>query len=133
MDIKEFAEKYKLALRRDEEGDYIIPSKLGKSHIYKYSDKLFAFVVLPKSGSPTMWNKIKKLCKDLKILQSGDAEGTIAFDPKSTEQRKLAFTAISVKRRRKISDEHKAKLLTAAAAQRFTKDKNPRLKSNGSN
>lgn len=132
MEIKDFAEKYKLALRRDEEGEYVIPGKLGKSHIYKYSDKLFAFIVIPKSGSPTMWNKVKKLCKSLKTLQSGDSEGTMAFDPKNSEERKLAFIAISVKRRRKISDEHKAKLLAAAAAQRFTKDKNPRLKFNGS-
>lgn len=119
MTIKDFAEKHKLALRRGEDGDYIIPGKLGKSHIYQYSDKLFAFVIIPKSMAPTMWNKIRKLCKDLKILQSGDFEGTVAFDPKNSEQRKIAFSAISVKRKRTLSPEHKAKLLAAASLQRF--------------
>ncbi len=119
MTIKDFAEKHKLALRRGEDGDYIVPGKLGKSHIYQYSDKLFAFVVIPKSMAPTMWNKTRKqISKDMKILQCGDFEGTVAFDPKNSEQRKIAFAAISVKRKRTLSPEHKAKLLAAASLER---------------
>jgi hypothetical protein len=47
------------------------------------------------------------------VRQNGDWEGVLSFDPHNAEQAQLAIRVAGIKRRRKLSPEHRAKLRDA--------------------
>jgi hypothetical protein len=111
--IEQFAERYGLKTRTDEDGTVIIPGRKHKllggktfeniNHIYEYDDENLGVMV--GTGSVRTWNFRRKVMTELGMLivQNGETEGAAIFDPKNQAQAKLAIREARVKPKRVMS------------------------------
>jgi hypothetical protein len=53
------------------------------------------------------------------VRQNGDDEGAVSFDPANKEQASLAIKLIGARPKRRLSPEHRSKLLAANHQTRF--------------
>jgi hypothetical protein len=108
MTIKEFAAKFKLRTKRDEDGEDIVLAKLGQ--IYAYSDTQFGVMFLTKSAR--LWNSRRQECEaaGMPCTQDGDTEGTLLFDPENKDQAKVAIRAVGARRKKELSPELRAQM-----------------------
>jgi hypothetical protein len=112
MDIKQFAEKYKVKTKRDGCDDTIIAGKHG--HVYEGFDSgrlgvCFMF------GTPKKWNRVRKSVEaaGMKVTQNAHTEGCATFDPANTTQARLAVKLSGIKTRRIASPAQLAILALA--------------------
>lgn len=111
MTIKQFAEKHKLHLKRDADGDMTIPGRRGKgSHIYEHGANHFGAMCL--FDSARIWNRLRDegKAKGLVVHQDGDREGCLLFNPGDESQGRFAIEAIKAKRKRKMAPPSEAQL-----------------------
>lgn len=123
--LNTFAEDQKLKTRRDECGELIIPGKQGQ--LYEYSsEKLGVMFMPPKTKdepwgkwTPRTWNNFKRsaLSVGMSVLQNGDSEGCLAFDPNDRAQVKLAIKIAGARVKKQLSPEQIARQV--AVLQKF--------------
>jgi hypothetical protein len=109
MNARLFAERYGLKTKRDECGERIVPGRLGQ--VYEYGGgKLGCMVMAP---SARYWNAARRnlVHAGCQVIQNGDTEGTVIFDPRDEGQVKLAIRAVGAKRKRKLSEAQRAALV----------------------
>jgi hypothetical protein len=120
MKLADFAERHRLRVRRAEDGEPHVPGRDGQ--LYEHDDARLAVVYL--DGTPRAWGHRKRAClaAGMTLLQDGDAEGTLLFDPANPEHVRLAVEVVGARRRKQLSEEHRQKLVAAGAAHRFASD-----------
>ena len=111
MTVQEFAERNRLKTVRDECNDTTIPGRQGQ--IYSQDGTEFGVMfMLPKTKalpwgrwSPKTWGNFRRagLAAGMVVLQDGDSEGCLSFDPENREHVQLAIKTAKVKRRRQAS------------------------------
>lgn len=116
MTIIEFAEKHELKVRRDaDDGTDIIPGTHYHSHIYEWNESEMAVMFITpaaKSARTFFWRKHRDsgIAAGMRLIQDGDAEGCLGFDPSRPSQVKIALKLAGVKRRRQVSQKQLATL-----------------------
>ena len=129
MDIKEFAEKYRVKTRRDSCGEEIItgtrvPKDMPKRveyacHVYDYGDgKRFGLLLLLKTKQ--QWTHAKKqlVAAGFTVKQNAETEGTSLFNPEDAGQVRLAFKLARIHVRRALSPERRQALAAQLGASR---------------
>lgn len=104
--VTDFANKHKLNWKIDpDDGTTVIPGHLG--HIYEWDQDLLAVMYLSDNGTAAKWNNARRACiaAGMTLLQDGDTEGSLSFDPTSHEQAKLAIKVAHIKTERTLSPE----------------------------
>ncbi len=107
MNFTTFAEKYHLRVRRDSCGDQIALGKTG--HLFQFDENLMGLALIsPNDDDPKLDNtlrarKRKVVAAGFLLLQEGDFESVLAFDPADHTQAKLAVKLVGAKPRRKPS------------------------------
>ncbi len=98
MKLEDFATKYRLKVRREEDGEPMISGKFGR--LYQHDPETLGLLFLP--GRPRLWPHARRKLEvaDLTIWQNGDDEGSTLFDPANTVQSRLALKVIRAKPRR---------------------------------
>lgn len=101
--LQAFAEKNRLTAKLDADRTYIIPGKRG--HLYAFSDTRMAATAYGPETSPKKWGRLRREGLDigLVLVQDGDEEGTMTFDPGNRAQVRLVLKLLGVKRRRTCS------------------------------
>ncbi len=81
MDLKKFAQAYRLKTKLDECGDVIIQGKQG--HLYEYSATELGVMFMPSTRTPRSWTAVKKSAEaaGMTLRQNADSEGGYLFDP----------------------------------------------------
>jgi len=115
MTISDFALKNKLKLRRDPDDGTDIPGTHDQSHVYERSDtELAVMFITPaaKPARPFFWRKHRdtELAAGMRLIQNGEAEGCLGFDPTSPAQVKIALKLAGVKKTRQVSQMQAAML-----------------------
>jgi hypothetical protein len=109
MTIREFAEQYRCRLKRDGCGEQIIPGKVGQ--IYDYGSGRFGALFMP-SGKPrpNLWGRVRRklMAAGFQLLQNGDAEGCLLFDPSDQRKIQLALKLVGARRKRVLTPERRA-------------------------
>lgn len=106
--MRAFAERHRLRVRRDEAGEPVIPGRDGL--IYEYGSGRLAVMVAGTSPEPLTpgprlrWAYRRRACLavGMALVQDGDDEGVLTFDPASREQVRVALRVAAVKRRRRV-------------------------------
>ena len=109
--LQNFAERYRLKVKRDECGDLFIPGRLGQ--IYEYGSGRLAVLFL--SDSKRQWNAVRKklAAAGFQILQDAETEGSAIFDRAHDRQCNLAIQVIRAKKRRVVSAAQREQLRAA--------------------
>ena len=116
MALREFAERYRLKLKRDlGDGTEIIPGRPEGSHIYEYGEGELGVMVI--SDSARRWGNARRafLAAGMIIRQNGNREGAASFDPANRSQARLAIKHARVKARRRLSALQREVLVRARA------------------
>jgi hypothetical protein len=115
MNLKEFAEQYRLKVKHNaEDTTHVILGRMGQ--IYEYSGEELAVMFITSENPCTrLWRAARNKClaAGMTLRQDGDAEGSFSFDPENRDQAELAIKVAAVKRKKRISDQHRAKLAVA--------------------
>ncbi len=106
MTIKEFAANRKVRIKFDEEGEAIVMARYGQ--IYDYGSGQFGALFMLKT--PRMWNPRRLECEKagMRLVQDGDTEGCLLFDPENKSQAQTAIRAIGAYRKVQLTDEQRA-------------------------
>jgi hypothetical protein len=127
MTIKDFAAQHKVRIKLDEDGEAIVMAKHGQ--IYDYGSGRFGVMFLFSSAGK--WNNRRKACeaaalaspaeaqRGMEVIQDGDTEGTLLFDPENRDQAKLAIRLVGAYRKRQLSLEQRQALIEAGESSRF--------------
>jgi hypothetical protein len=115
MSIIDFAKQYRLKVRRDTDGSDIIQGTYDESHIYEWNEnELGVMFITPatKPARPFFWRKHRDsgIATGMRVIQDGDAEGCLGFDPSNPDQVKIALKLAGIKRKRQVSQEQLATL-----------------------
>ena len=129
MNIKQFADCYKVKIRRDSWDDPIIPGKQFckdmperveyRSHVFDNEDGT-NFGVCLMFTSARKWGNARRTLQaaNFTIRQNGETEGIGLFNPADKAQAKLALKVAGVKNRRQLSPEQRALLANRLATLR---------------
>lgn len=106
----DFASKHRLRVQRDECGDPVISGRRG--HLYAYSETELGVMILSQGNSNPrirLWNSVRQVCMEagMSLLQNGDSEGALSFNPANREHAKLAMRLASVRPKRQMSMERR--------------------------
>ena len=122
MDIHRLAEKYRVRTKRDECGETFIPGKAGQ--IYDYGSGQFGALFMPPANrrTPRRWGNVRRklAAAGFEVVQNGDAEGSLLFDPTDATQTALAIRAVGARRKR-IPSEGQLAVLARTAFRRAGK------------
>jgi len=101
--LKEFCRVERLKTRIDVDGTLTAPGKWG--HLYQYSEGLLAVIVAPNAHRKHYWAVNRKKLAGLGciVVQDGDHEGAVAFDPYDANQGRAAIIVAGVLRKRQLS------------------------------
>ncbi len=137
MDIKTFAEKHRVKIQRDSCNDQIIAGKQFfkdmphwerteyRSHVFDYEDGEH-FGVCLMFAPPKKWGNARRKLEaaGFAIRQNGDTEGIGLFDPKNSQQAKLALKVAGVKTRRALTPERRQAMSEILAQARVRRAQN---------
>jgi hypothetical protein len=105
MTLQEFANRHRLRVRRDEDGQPIVSGRDGV--IYRHGSRQFAVMVLDPADKVTRsarprWAHRKRLCRaaGLRLILDGDTEGTHLFRPEDPAMAGIAMKIVRASRRR---------------------------------
>jgi hypothetical protein len=117
MDLRRFVETHGLRTKREEDGTAVVLGKHG--HLYEHDSAQFGLVLFDLTAR--MWNHRKRACLavGMELYLDGDAEGVLLFDATNEEQVEAALDAVTVRKRRRLSAEHRKRLIEAGATHRF--------------
>lgn len=103
MTIKEFANKFTVRVKVDDEQEHYVPAKHGQ--IYQYSSDLLGAMFLTRSIR--LWNTRREECvaAGLRIQLDGDTEGLLLFDPADEKQARTAIRTIGARVKRRLNPE----------------------------
>lgn len=109
--LREFGKEYRLKITRDECNDPIIRGSRG--NLYEYSANQIGLMMISDEGHPRLWNIVREKCLEAGMIlhHNGDGEGSFSFDPANDVQARLAIKSAGVCPKKRISEEHKARLL----------------------
>ena len=123
MTIQEFAKQHRLKTQREDCGDFLevlVPGKQGQIYEWSLDGSKFAVMFMPPktvtepSGKwcPKRWGSFRRAAQviGMTILQNGDSEGCLRFDPTNSEQVKLALRIAGIRPKRRVSPEQVARL-----------------------
>jgi hypothetical protein len=114
--VIDFAEKHRLKARRDtDDGTDIIPGTHDLSHIYEWDQNELTVIFTTPATKPArtfFWRKHREsgITVGMRLIQDGDAEGCLGFDPANPEQVKIALRLAGVKKQRRVSEKQMAAL-----------------------
>ena len=119
--IQAFAEQNRLRTSRESDGATVIRGQDG-CHLYEYSDSELGLMILSDSDDtrPRRWSGLRKKCiaAGMILRQNAEDEGALSFDPNNKQQSLLAIKVTGVRPKRRLSPEHKAKLLSVGFQKR---------------
>jgi hypothetical protein len=123
MDIKKFAEQYRVKTSKDVYDDTVIVGRLDESNIYEYSDTKLGVMFCTDGNKPPrtqLWNTFKTNCliSGMTLVQEGDAEGAFSFDGGDKTQAKVAIKGIRARVKKQLKPE-----LIAAMTARLAKSR----------
>src|ERR1051326_740564 len=123
--LSEFARRHRLRVANDSgDNTKIIVGAFGQ--VYEHgSGRLGVMFILPNKSRPRAWASAKKrgIAVGMRLIQNGDAEGCLAFDPNNEERAELAIRIAGVNRKRQLTDDHRAALAKRIAlARRSSRD-----------
>ena len=128
MTIKEFAERYRLRLAKDDDGEPIIAGRPDQTSIFEHAidGSVFAAMFMTDGMKPPrteLFNKFKAACLTAKMTPSqiGDAEGTFLFDPNDRQQAVAAIKSAKARGKRRVNPEQAAEGAARLAAFRTVK------------
>ncbi len=103
--IADFAITYRVHRHRDECGDVIVPGRFG--HIYTFSETRLGMLFAPPGNRAVLWCNAQKrlLAGKFTVVQDGDREGAVTFDPANVGQCRLAIKTALIKVRRLLTPE----------------------------
>jgi hypothetical protein len=116
MSITDFAIKHRLKVRRDpDDCTDIIPGTHDQSHVNEWNEtELAVMFITPasKPARPFFWRKHREdgIAAGMRLIQDGDAEGCLGFDPTKPDHVKIALKTAGVKRKRQVSPKQLATL-----------------------
>jgi hypothetical protein len=120
MLIENFAKQLRLKTKTDDCGEQIIPGKQGQIYEYSLDGSKFGVMFMPPKTSteplgkwcPKRWGNFRRagIAVGMTVLQNGDSEGCLQFDPANKAHVKLAIKIAGAKTKRRVSPE------TAAAS-----------------
>jgi hypothetical protein len=124
--IQQFAQRYRLKVRKDECGDPIILGgrKQGTDHhIYDNGDGRLG-VCLMFGEHPAKWTyaKQKGLSAGLIVRQDGSGEGTMLFDPQESNQARMAMRLTGARIKRTLTPEQAQALTERLVTARQAKE-----------
>ena len=116
MTIINLASKYRLRVRRAEDGEAVIKGRHGQ--IYFHSDDVLGALLMPNGYRPRLWPGARRRLEAVgcTIWQNGDHEGSVLFDPANLKQCRLVVKVIGAKRKRIPSPAQLAALEKATSA-----------------
>jgi hypothetical protein len=97
--IQEIGSKYRVRVRKDELGDYIIVGKYGQ--IYEYDPTCLGVIVSAPTGHRWKEARRKMLAAGFQHNQNGDCEGSCLFPADNIDLLKLALALIKAFKSRK--------------------------------
>ena len=107
MNIQEFAEKYRLRVKRAEDGELIVPAKLG--HLYSHDPDrgIFGLVLEAPADDSSLDNtlrarKRKAEREGFEVHQECDFEAVLLFDANDPKKVRLAIRLVGARRKRKV-------------------------------
>src|SRR5215475_6164936 len=126
MTIEDLISKNKLQSKRDDLGELIVRCRHGQ--IYEHGQRRLGVMFLLKSVGK--WNNRRKACEavGMEVIQDGDTEGALLFDPEDKKQTRVALRQVGAYRKVEISPElRQAKIERMARlneARKLAKDHN---------
>jgi predicted DNA-binding transcriptional regulator YafY len=110
MELKQFAEQFRLQVRRDVDGTDIVVGKFG--HIYEHSVTKLSVLFMPPVPRARLWSIVKAKGTEAGMIvrQNGDSEGTLVFDPNAPEQARLAIRLVRARPKRILTEEQRSAL-----------------------
>jgi hypothetical protein len=105
MTVKDFATQHKVRIKLDEDGEAIVLAKHGQ--IYGYSAHKFGVMFLFKTAMK--WNNRRRECEaaGMTVIQDGDTEGCLLFDPENANQAKTAIRLVGAYRKVNLTPEQR--------------------------
>lgn len=107
MKIHDFVERYRLRVKRAEDGELIVPAKLG--HLYSHDPDrgIFGLVLEAPDDDFSLDNtlrarKRKAEKEGLQVHQEGDFEAILLFDANDSKKARLAIRLVRARRKRKV-------------------------------
>ena len=126
MNIQEFAEKYRLRVKRAEDGELIVPAKLG--HLYSHDPDrgIFGLVLEAPADDSSLDNtlrarKRKAEREGFEVHQEGDFEAVLLFDANDPKKVRLAIRLVGAKRKRTLTAEQRAAKIAILERARIAK------------
>ncbi len=106
MKLEDLAAKYRLRVRRGEDGEPVVPGKFGL--VYQHDAETLGLLFMP--NSPRRWVRARRKLEAayFTIWQNGDEEGSALFDPSDSRQARLALKVVGAKRKRTLTAEDRA-------------------------
>jgi hypothetical protein len=105
---------------RQDDTDNIV-GRIGE--IYQYKDSELALMLCGGGATGSgRWARVRSKClaAGMTLRQNGDDEGAVSFDPTNRKQTALAIKVAGARPKRRLSPEHKAKLLATNQQNRFS-------------
>jgi hypothetical protein len=104
-DIRKFAERYRLRLQRDTQGEVFIPCQRGQ--IYYHGGDTLGVLVINEGKThttPKVWGNVRRglLAAGFTLHQNGDAEGSLLFDAHNPEMVRVAIRLMRARRKRRV-------------------------------
>jgi len=120
MELKEFAQKYFLRVKRSKQDD--TDNIFGRyGEIYDYGDDTLGVMVMPEPPRRGLWVRSRKKFEALGMTttQNGDQEGAAVFVPANPPQAQAAIKAIQATKMRKLSAVRRGKLVAVGQETRL--------------
>lgn len=118
LEMKSFADKFRLKLKRDECGELYVPCRRGQIH--DHGNGKFAVLMIGPAATPRAWSATcpTLLRAGFVLHQDGDAEGSLLFDHANVEQCRLAIWIMAARRARRYSPKDRERLTRQPATVR---------------
>jgi hypothetical protein len=111
MSITEFSQQRRLNTKH-QHSTVIIPGKHG--HLYEFDDSCLGVMFMPPSTpddpwgkwTPKQWGNFRRAGTEMgmTVIQDGDSEGCLAFDPSDKKQAEHALKVAGVKPTRRLPE-----------------------------
>jgi hypothetical protein len=130
LNIKEFAQKYRVNTKRDSCGEDIVVGSIRPdgparpecaSHIYQNDSVQFGLFLPFRTKTKWTFAKKKLVAAGFTIKQDGDTEGIALFNPEDRKQVRVAFRVGCIRVRQEVTPERREALIA-----RLNKPKKPK-------